>query len=603
MKDTLTPLIIDALSTLKNNGSLNPISDTELHAKIRFDHTKDKSHGDLATNIALMLAKPAGLNPRTLAQQIVDALPEHDSIEKVEVAGPGFINFFLKPASQYAVIKTILEQANDFGRSNVGAKQKIQIEFVSANPTGPLHVGHGRGAAYGASLANVMAAVGFKVSREYYVNDAGRQMNILAVSVWLRYLALTGEPVVFPSNGYQGDYVIDIARQLHKTHGEALRQPWATIVLDIPADEQPANENDAENTNGDKDAHIDALIEKAQALLNTDYDKVFNAGLDNILNDIKNDLQEFGADYDQWFSEKSLTTGGFIERALEKLDAAGYLFEQNGAIWFKSTAFGDDKDRVVKRDNGQTTYFASDIAYHMNKFERGFDQIINIWGSDHHGYIARVKAALQALGYNPDKLDIQLVQFAILYRGSERVQMSTRSGSFVTLRELRAEVGNDAARYFYVARKADQHMDFDLELAKSETKDNPVYYIQYAHARVCSMMRKLTESDSDWQNHIGLKNPQQLNLEPLTESPEQAIAQQLSRYPSLLEKAAMNHEPHIIAHYLKELAGNFHAYYNAHKVLVEDPQLRNARIALCMAVKQVIANGLQLLGVSAPETM
>lgn len=603
MKDILIPLLIDALNTLKNNGSLNDISDTELRDKVRFDHTKDKSHGDLATNIALMLAKSAGLNPRALAQQIIDALPEHDSIEKVEIAGPGFINFFLKPASQYAVIKTILEQGNDFGHYNVGAGQKIQIEFVSANPTGPLHVGHGRGAAFGASLANIMAAVGFNVSREYYVNDAGRQMNILAVSVWLRYLALTGEPVVFPSNGYQGDYVIDIARQLHKTHGEAFRQPWATIIVDIPADALPANANNAENTSGDKDAHIDALIEKAQALLKTDYDKVFNAGLHSILDDIKNDLEEFGADYEQWFSEKSLASSGFIERALEKLDAAGYLFEQNGATWFKSTAFGDDKDRVVKRDNGQTTYFASDIAYHMNKFERGFDQVINVWGSDHHGYIARVKAALQALSYNPDKLDIQLVQFAILYRGTERVQMSTRSGSFVTLRELRAEVGNDAARYFYVARKADQHMDFDLELAKSETKDNPVYYIQYAHARICSMMRKLTESDPEWQNHIGLKTPQQLNLEPLIESPEQAIAQQLSRYPSLLERAAMNHEPHIIAHYLKELAANFHAYYNAHKVLVADPQLRNARIALCMAVKQVIANGLQLLGVSAPDTM
>ncbi len=604
MKDVLTSLLIDALNSLQTDGRLstangNELAGDKLFSKVRFDHTKNKSHGDLATNIALILAKPAGQNPRTLAQQIIDALPEHEGVEKVEIAGPGFINFFLKPASQYAVIKNILEQGDAFGHSKVGASRKVQIEFVSANPTGPLHVGHGRGAAYGASLANIMAAAGFDVSREYYVNDAGRQMNILAVSVWLRYLALAGEAIVFPSNGYQGDYVIEIAHQLYNAHGNSFRHPWSLVSAGLPADASPNEENPV----GDKEAHIDALIEKAQSLLKNDYSKVFDTGLQNILDDIKNDLAEFGAQYDEWFSEKSLSTSGLIDQALEKLEAAGYLFEQNGATWFKSTAFGDDKDRVVKRDNGQTTYFASDIAYHMHKFERGFDSVINVWGSDHHGYIARVKAALQALSFNPEQLTIQLVQFAILYRGAERVQMSTRSGSFVTLRELREEVGNDAARYFYVARKADQHMDFDLELAKSETKDNPVYYIQYAHARVCSMMRKLTENEPDWQDHIDLKTPQPLQLEPLAEEPEQAIAQLLSRYPELLEKAAINHEPHLIAHYLKELAGNFHAYYNAHKVLVEDPQLRTARIALSMAVKQVIANGLQLLGVSAPDTM
>ena len=593
---------MDALGKLKTKGvlknTLDELSADELAAKIRLDHTKNKNHGDFATNISLMLAKPADLIPRELAQQIIDSLPEHASINKVEIAGPGFINFFLNSASQYAVIKTVLEQKENFGRSNIGEGNNIQIEFVSANPTGPLHVGHGRGAAFGASLANIMAASGYNVSREYYVNDAGRQMNILATSIWLRYLALAGETIVFPSNGYKGDYVINIAQQLFQTHGENLRHSWSTVISNIPADENPDQPDE-----GDKEAHIDGLIEKAQLLLKEAYDIVFDTGLNSILDDIKNDLKEFGADYDEWFSEKALDSNGLIEKALEKMHTAGYLFEQNGAIWFRSTDFGDDKDRVVKRDNGQTTYFASDIAYHMNKFDRGFDQVINVWGSDHHGYIARVKASLQALGYSPEKLEIQLVQFAILYRGTERVQMSTRSGSFVTLRELREEVGNDAARYFYVARKADQHMDFDLELAKSETKDNPVYYIQYAHARVCSMMRKRNEEDPDWQSFIDPENLPTLNLEHLVETPEQAIAQQLSRYPTLLAKAAANHEPHIIAHYLKELAADYHTYYNAHKVLVEEPELRDARIALSMAVKQVIANGLHLLGVSAPDSM
>lgn len=602
MKDILKTLLLEALGKLKKGSleaALDFISDEELATKVRFDHTKNKSHGDYASNIALILAKPAGLNPRELAQQIIDQLPVHNSIEKVEIAGPGFLNFFLSSASQYAIIKAILQQKENFGRSEAGRGKSVQIEFVSANPTGPLHVGHGRGAAYGASLANIMSAAGYDVSREYYVNDAGRQMNILAVSVWLRYLALCGEKIIFPSNGYQGGYVIDIAQQLFKDLGNRFQYPWPDIIENIPADET----GDKENQDGDKEAHIDGLIDKAQSLLADDYLQVFNAGLQNILDDIKDDLKDFGAEYEQWFSEKSLASEGLIDLALEKLQTAGYLFEQNGAQWFKSTAFGDDKDRVVKRDNGQTTYFASDIAYHMNKFDRGFDQVINVWGSDHHGYIARVKASLQALGYDTEKLDIQLVQFAILYRGSERVQMSTRSGSFVTLRELREEVGNDAARYFYVARKADQHMDFDLELAKSETRDNPVYYIQYAHARVCSMIRKVTEENPQWLNKMVLDNPSELNLEILNEKPEQAIAQQLSRYPTLIEKAALNHEPHIVAHYLKELASDFHTYYNAHKVLVEDPELRQARIALSMAVKQVIANGLHLLGMSAPDTM
>jgi arginyl-tRNA synthetase len=450
-------------------------------------------------------------------------------------------------------------------------------------------VGHGRGAAYGASVSNLLEAAGFKVEREYYVNDAGRQMNILAISVWLRYLQQTGEDLVFPSNGYQGDYVNDIAQQLHQQTGDRLKHKAAAVMADLHAD----------GPDGDKEKHVDDLIERAQNLLGeVDYRLVFNAGLDSIRDDIKQDLHGFGVDYQQWFSERSLDQGDQINRAITKLQAQGHVYEDGGALWFRSTAFGDDKDRVVKRDNGQTTYFASDIAYHLNKFERGMDTVINVWGADHHGYITRVKAALQALGIDPARLVVKLVQFAILYRGEERVQMSTRSGSFVTLRELREEVGKDASRFFYVTRKAEQHMDFDLELAKSESKDNPVYYIQYAHARICTLIRKLADKDMAWDSSMGLKH-----LELLSEATEIALMQQIELYPEVIAQAAKNHEPHQLAHYLKDLASNFHSYYNAHRMVIDDTQLRNARMCLCMAARQVIHNGLSLLGVDAPEHM
>lgn len=587
MKEQLQQVIESAISTLKTQGVLP----NETRANIRLDHTKDKSHGDMACNIALMLAKPAGLKPRDLAQHIVDALPAHDAINKVEIAGPGFLNFFLCDANQYEVISKVLEQSQEYGRSAVGNGEKILVEFVSANPTGPLHVGHGRGAAYGAALSDLLEAAGFDVYREYYVNDAGRQMNILATSVWLRYLELCGKEFSFPRNGYQGDYILDIARTLQHDHNHSLLVEVDALYKGVPADEDDQGE-------GDKEAHIDGLIYNAQQLLGDQYATVFNAGLSSILDDIRDDLGEFGARYQNWFSEKSLMDAHQIDEAILRLQKGGYIFEENGAQWFRSTGFGDDKDRVVKRDNGQTTYFASDIAYHMEKLDRGFDRLINIWGADHHGYMARVKAAMQALGLAPEKLDIQLVQFAILYRGEERVQMSTRSGSFVTLRELREEVGNDAARFFYVLRKADQHMDFDLELAKSETKDNPVYYIQYAHARVCSVQRKLAEQNLSWDKEQGLAN-----TALLTTDYEKNLAKKLTLYPEQLERSALNYEPHTLAHFLRDLASDFHTYYNAEKVLVEDPALRNARLTLSEAVRQVLANGLQILGVSSPESM
>jgi arginyl-tRNA synthetase len=584
MKDTVADLINQAVQSLRSRADWPE----DLPINIQIERTRDKTHGDLACNIAMTLAKPLRSNPRVIAQQIIDALPASDAVVKVEIAGPGFINFFLNEASAYQVIHDIFAKGDDFGRLPANG-QKVQVEFVSANPTGPLHVGHGRGAAYGACVADMLEATGYEVCREYYVNDAGRQMDILGTSVWLRYLQACGEELSFPSNAYQGDYIEDYGRELLAAEGEKLRHSAAEVFSGICADAPE----------GDKETHIDELINKAKTLLGDDYQIVFDKGLNAILSGIRVDLAEFGVNYQEWFSERSLTENpNQVEAAISKLQENGFIEERDGALWFLSTQFGDDKDRVVKRENGQTTYFASDIAYHKNKFERGFDKVINIWGADHHGYIARVKAALQALKIDQNKLVVRLVQFVSLFRGDQQVQMSTRSGSFVTLRELRDDVGNDAARFFYIMRKADQATDFDLELAKSESKDNPVYYIQYAHARVASILRKLAESGQAWSQEAGLA---QLPL--LTEDTEKALLVKLSRYPEVLSGAAEQFEPHTLAHYLRELAGDFHTYYNAHKMLGEDKQLRDARLALSVAVQQVLRNGLHLLGVTAPEEM
>ena len=585
MKEQIALLLNGAIEALKAEGKLP----ADLEPNIQVENTRDKAHGDLATNLAMTLAKPARQNPRAIAEMILQALPASTVVDKAEIAGPGFINFFVNDAAIYSVVADVLEQTDQFGRSKPTSDDRVQVEFVSANPTGPLHVGHGRGAAYGATLADLLEAGGMNVEREYYVNDAGRQMNILAVSVFLRYLELLGDTITFPANGYQGEYIRDIAASLKATQGDALQCSLDDLYLDVPADE-PAG--------GDKELHIDGLIDRAQNILGAQYRTLFDAGLDSILGDIREDLGEFGVNYQCWFSERSLTSSGDVDEALKRLDDKGYLYEEGGNIWFKSTDFGDDKDRVVKRANGQTTYFASDIAYHMNKFERGFQTVINVWGADHHGYITRVKAAIQALGYDPERLVVKLVQFAILYRGSERVQMSTRSGSFVTLRELRDEVGNDACRFFYVTRKADQHMDFDLDLAKSESKDNPVYYIQYAHARICSVLRKLESEGMAWDQAMGLAS-----LERLDSEAERDLVTALGKYPETVKQAAANFEPHQLANYLRDLASDYHTYYNGHKMLIEDEALRNARITLSMAVRQVIANGLTILGVSAPEQM
>ena len=583
MKNTIQKLLHDALAQLQQEEILEDIPASD---KIEISRTRDSSHGDFSCNLAMKLAKPAGLKPRDLAESLVNKLSSDPSIDKVEIAGPGFINFYLTNLATQSVVTHILQQAEAFGQSEVGKGRSVQVEFVSANPTGPLHVGHGRGAAYGAAVADLLEAIGFNVHREYYVNDAGRQMDILATSVWFRYLELAGEELTFPVNGYKGDYVWDIAATLHREHGDDYRFPTHTVFASIPNDEP---------TGGDKEKHIDALIARTRSLLDDNrYRYVFELALNTILDNIRRDLSGFGIDFDDWYSERTLTEKGAVNKTILRLQDAGHVYEKDGALWFRSTNFGDEKDRVIQRENGQTTYFASDIAYHLDKLERGFDRVIDVWGADHHGYVPRVKAALQALDQDASKLDVLLVQFANLYSGGEKMQMSTRSGEFVTLRELREEVGRDAARFFYVMRRHDQHLDFDLDLAKSQSSDNPVYYIQYAHARVASVLRQAEEQK------LSLGEPQ---LDRLIESHETELISTLAAFPERVEKAALSEEPHQVAHYLRDLANLFHTYYNAHQFLVDDTALRDTRLALCRATQQVIRNGLALLGVSAPEQM
>jgi len=586
LKHALEKLVAQALQRLHEDGILSK----PFEGQVQITHTKNKDHGDFACNVAMQLAKLARRNPREIAQALIERLPAMEALVKTEIAGPGFINFFIDPSAGRSVIGTVLESGEAYGRSEVGKGQRVQVEFVSANPTGPLHVGHGRGAAYGATVADLLEAIGCEVHREYYVNDAGRQMDILATSVWLRYLELAGEELVFPSNGYKGDYVWDIGATLHREHGDDYRHSIVDVYEGVPADEPEG---------GDKEEHIDALIAKAKQLLGDNrYRYVFELGLNTILDNIRADLEAFGVTYEEWYSERGLTESGAVNKMLERLRDSGHVYEKDGALWFKSSDFGDEKDRVVQRDNGQTTYFASDIAYHMEKLERGFDHVIDVWGADHHGYVPRVRAALRALGDDDSKLEVLLVQFANLYSQGEKMQMSTRSGEFVTLRELRQEVGADAARFFYVMRKCEQHLDFDLDLAKSQSSDNPVYYIQYAHARIHSVLRQLEEKGMSHDMAVGAQH-----LDLLTESHEEDLINRLGRFPEVVEAAALNREPHQLVHFLRDLANAFHTYYNAHQFLVETEELRSARLNLCLAARQVLSNGLRLLGVSAPEEM
>lgn len=583
MKSELERLLREALRSLVP-GVLADVPDP---AQVVVERARDTQHGDFACNIAMRLAKTARKNPRDLAQAIVAALPRNSLITEASVAGAGFINFRLARGAWFAALNTVRDQGDAYGRSDVGQGRRVMLEFVSANPTGPMHVGHGRLAAYGATLGNLLEATGHALHREFYINDAGRQIDILAVSVYLRYLEICGETVAFPSNGYRAGYILPVARAMHAARGDSLRRPGAAVSQGAPPD-APA---------GDKDKHIDGLIENSRRLLgDAEFDSIVIFARDAMLADIRNDLDESGVTFDRWYSERELTQSGAVELALARLRESGRVYTKDGAEWFKSTEFGDDEDRVVVRENGAKTYFAADIAYHFDKLQRGHELLIDVWGADHHGYVARVRGALIALGFGGDCFEVCLLQLVSLFRGGEKLSMGKREGNFVTLRDLRNEVGNDACRFFYLMRSHDQALDFDLELAKSRSNENPVYYIQYAHARVASVMKQLSSKGYTYDAEAA-------NLELLTNAHEQAVLTAISRYPEIIEHAALARAPHALVHFLRELANALHTYYNAEQFIVEDASLRNARLTLVLAIQQVIRNGLGILGVSAPETM
>lgn len=561
MKTHVAELIGQALAHLQAAGKLP--ADTA--PRIQIDHTKDKSHGDLATNVALGLAKAAGLPPRQLAEAIVAALPASPRVAKVEIAGPGFINFFLSGAAQSAVVTDILAAGPAFGRNQEGAGRSVQVEFVSANPTGPLHVGHGRGAAVGDCLCRLLAATGWNVTREFYYNDAGAQIANLALSVQARCKGFGPDDADWPADGYRGDYIRDVASAYMA--GETVHADDQHVTGAADADDE------------------DAIRRFAVAYLRREQDL---------------DLRAFEVFFDVYFLESSLYTEGKVEETVQRLIASGHTYEDGGALWLRTTTFGDDKDRVMRKRDGGYTYFVPDVAYHVNKWQRGFQRVVNEQGADHHSTITRVRAGLQALdiGIPQGWPDYVLHQMVTVMRGGEEVKISKRAGSYVTLRDLIDEVGRDATRYFLAARRADSQLTFDIDLARAQTNDNPVYYIQYAHARVCSVLRQADEKGLSWNRDRGLASLEQLDSEH-----EQALLAQLARYPELVAAAARTLEPHFVAQYLRELAGALHAWYHAQQFLVEDANQRDARLALAVATRQVLRNGLDLLGVSAPEEM
>ena len=587
MKRQIEILLTQAIEKLK----LESILDPTITPVIKIVPTNTSQHGDFSTNLALILSKATKImNPYVLAKKIIESLPSSTTIERVEIANPGFINFFLAKSSYQTIVASILKAGKQYGQSKLGKGQHVHLEYVSANPTGPLHVGHGRGAAYGACVANLLRAVGFKVHREYYVNDTGRQMGILTLSVWIRYLQAYEATIDLPKSAYQGQYIIDIAKELRKKYGKQFFHSPESIKAKI---HEMIGCNDA------PEVYLDVSVAIQKTLLGQEgFECILHMALDNILNDIKNDLKEFRVIYDEWFHESRLIREGLLQEGLELLTKHGYLYQKNSAQWFRATTLGDQKDRVLIRKNGMPTYFVTDVAYHLYKFNQGYDQIIDIFGADHHGYIPRIRAFLKGLGKSPEKLRTLLVQFATLYRGDKKVSMSTRDGIFVTLRELRQEVGNDAARFFYIMRKPNQHLDFDLELAKSKSNKNPVYYIQYAYARICSVFRQLKIARQQWDRSAGIEN-----LCLLSNCYEKDLLIALSSYPEIIQNAATNYAPHLLAYYLQALANQFHTYYNAERFLTKDDNVRNARLSLISSVQQVIFNGLTLLGVCTTEEM
>ncbi len=554
--------------------------------EINLQDNKDKEHGDLASNIALILANPLKKNPKDIANEVIQQFVIDEDVLKVEVAGPGFINFFLSKNSHGEVLKTILSEKEKYGKI-MPQNKSVLIEYVSSNPTGPLHVGHGRGAVFGSVLSSLLKEAGFEVDEEYYINDFGRQMNILSISLWIRYAQLFDNQIQMIKNGYQGGYLKVIAEKLKKNKGKEFVIN-SEITLNI-----------FDSKDKDDEQFTDHIIDALKSELGNNFNFLRDFALQEIIFQIKEDLSNFGVNHNKWFSESSLYQNdnesmNMVEETIENLQSNGFVYQKDDAIWFKSCDFGDDKDRVLKRGNGEYTYFASDVAYHLDKYERGYDRIINIWGSDHHGYIPRVRAAMEASQKDKDKLEVVFIQFANLIREGKKVTMSTRSGEFITLNELIEEVSTEAARFFYINRKADQHLDFDLDLAKEQSKNNPLYYIQYAHARICSVLRKADTNNDELKKS---------NLELLDSDREVELQKMLKQYPAVIERAALSSEPHLICYYLKDLASIFHSYYNSEKFLIKDENLMRSRLFLLCGVKQVVHNGLSILGINAPEEM
>ena len=554
--------------------------------EINLQDNKDKEHGDLASNIALILAKPLKKNPKEIANEVIQQFDIDEDVLKVEVAGPGFINFFLSKNSHGEVLKTILSEKEKYGKI-MPQNKSVLIEYVSSNPTGPLHVGHGRGAVFGSVLSSLLKEAGFEVDEEYYINDFGRQMNILSISLWIRYAQLFDNQIQMIKNGYQGGYLKVIAEKLKKNKGKEFVIN-SEITLNI-----------FDSKDKDDEQFTDHIIDALKSELGNNFNFLRDFALQEIIFQIKEDLSNFGVNHNKWFSESSLYQNdnesmNLVEETIENLQSNGFVYQKDDAIWFKSCDFGDDKDRVLKRGNGEYTYFASDVAYHLDKYERGYDRIINIWGSDHHGYIPRVRAAMEASQKDKDKLEVVFIQFANLIREGKKVTMSTRSGEFITLNELIEEVSTEAARFFYINRKADQHLDFDLDLAKEQSKNNPLYYIQYAHARICSVLRRADANNEELKKS---------NLELLDSDREVELQKMLKQYPAVIERAALSSEPHLICYYLKDLASIFHSYYNSEKFLIKDENLMRSRLFLLCGVKQVVHNGLSILGINAPEEM
>lgn len=580
MKDNIKKTLSEILEDLYSK-----VEPEIKNLKISIQDNKEKEHGDLATNIAMVLAKPLKKNPKEIAEEIKQNFVLDEKIIKIEVAGPGFLNFFLSKDSHGEILEQIQKENKDFGKSD-SKQSKVLIEYVSSNPTGPLHVGHGRGAVFGSVLSSLLEEAGFEVDQEYYVNDFGRQMNILAASVWIRYCQLFSSEIKMMQQGYQGDYLLPVAKKLKDEKSDSLFKIEESLIEKLNSEDQD-------------DEFTDQLVGSLRVILKEEFQYIREFALSEILHLIKADLEQCGVHHNAWFSESSLygndgDTDSKVDGSIEELKSRGFIYEEGGAVWFKSSSLGDDKDRVLKRGNGEYTYFASDVAYHLDKYDRGYDRVINVWGSDHHGYLPRVRAAMDACDRDINKLEVIFIQFANLVKAGKKVSMSTRSGDFITLNELMNEVTTEAARFFYINRKADQHLEFDLDLAKEQSKDNPLYYIQYAHARICSVLRKAENEFEDFDS---------VELALLGSEKEIEILKLLRQYPQLIERSAKAGEPHLLCYFLRDLSGVFHSYYNSEKFLIEDKELMTSRLFLLKGVKQVIANGLRVLGIKAPEEM